>query len=60
MRVLAARSLHDRSSPRTSQLLVEHLEGTIAEADRGLADAGALIEAVSALGPSGPARQPCV
>jgi hypothetical protein len=53
LRVLAARSLHDRSSPRTSQLLVEHLESTIAEADRGLADAGALIEAVSALGAVG-------
>jgi hypothetical protein len=50
MRVLAARTLRDRSSPKASPLLIEHLDTTIMEVDRGLADKGALLEAITSLG----------
>jgi hypothetical protein len=53
MRVLAARTLRDRSWQKASPLLIEHLDMTIMEADRGLADKGALLEAIASLGTIG-------
>jgi hypothetical protein len=50
MRVIAARTLRDRSWQEASPLLIEHLDMTIMEADRGLADKGALLEAIASLG----------
>jgi hypothetical protein len=50
MRILAARTIRDRSRERASSLLIEHLDMTIMEADRGLADKGALLEAIASLG----------
>jgi len=50
LRVLAARTLGDRSWQAASPLLLEHLDTTIMEVDRGLADKGALLEAIAALG----------
>jgi hypothetical protein len=53
MRVLAAKTLRDRSWQRASPLLIEHLDMTIAEADRGLGGKGALLEAIASLGAIG-------
>jgi hypothetical protein len=53
MRVLAAKTLRDRSWQKASPLLIEHLDMTIMEADRGLADKGALLEAIASLGTIG-------
>jgi hypothetical protein len=50
MRVIAARMLRDRAWQQASPLLIEHLDTTIMEADRGLADTGALLEAIASLG----------
>jgi hypothetical protein len=50
MRVLAARTLRERAWQTASPLLIEHLDMTIMEADRGLADKGALLEAIGSLG----------
>ncbi|MCX7028721.1 MAG: hypothetical protein NTU62_01195 [Spirochaetes bacterium] len=53
MRILAARTLRDRSWQKASPLLIENLDMTIMEADRGLADKGALLEAIASLGTIG-------
>jgi hypothetical protein len=48
--VLSARILRDRAWQAASPLLIEHLDTTIMETDRGLADKGALLEAIASLG----------
>lgn len=53
MRVLAAATLRERSWQQASPLLIEHLDQSIAEHDRGLIDKGALLTAISALGSVG-------
>jgi hypothetical protein len=53
MRVIAAKTIRDRSWQKASPLLIEHLDMTIMEADRGLADKGALLEAIASLGSIG-------
>ncbi|MCX7040340.1 MAG: hypothetical protein NT005_14550 [Spirochaetes bacterium] len=53
MRFLAARSLGERKWPHAAPLLIEHLDATIAEYDRGLADKRFLLEAAAALGAMG-------
>ena len=50
MRVTAARTLRDRAWQAASPLLIEHLDMTIMEVDRGLADKGSLLEAIASLG----------
>ncbi len=53
MRVLAARTLRARSPKNSPPLLIEHLDMTIMEVDRGLADVGALLEAIASVGAMG-------
>jgi hypothetical protein len=53
LRVLAARTLRAQAWQKASPLLIEHLDLTIAEYDRGVADKGSLLEAIAALGAIG-------
>jgi hypothetical protein len=53
LRFAAARALGDRKWSRATSLLVEHLDATIGEYDKGLADRRYLIEAAAALGAAG-------
>jgi hypothetical protein len=53
LRFLAARSLGERKWSRAAPLLIEHLDATIGEFDRGLTDKRYLLEAVAALGAMG-------
>jgi hypothetical protein len=50
IRFAAARALGERKWSQATQLLVAHLDATIGEYDKGLADKRFLIEAVAALG----------
>jgi hypothetical protein len=53
LRFAAARALGDRKWSRATSLLIEHLDATIGEYDKGLADRRYLIEAAAALGAAG-------
>jgi hypothetical protein len=53
LRFAAARALGDRKWSRATSLLIEHLDATVGEYDKGLADRRYLIEAVAALGAAG-------
>ncbi len=53
LRFLAARALGERKWSRAAPLLIEHLDATIGEYDKGLADKRYLLEAVAALGAIG-------
>jgi hypothetical protein len=53
MRFAAARALRERRWATASALLIEHLDMTIMEVDRGLSDKRFLLEAVAALGAAG-------
>jgi hypothetical protein len=53
LRFLAARALGERKWSRATSLLIEHLDATIGEYDKGLVDRRFLIEAAGALGSMG-------
>ena len=53
LRFLAARGLSERKWSRATGLLIEHIDATIAEYDKGLADKRYLLEAAAALGAMG-------
>lgn len=53
LRFAAARALGDRKWSRATSLLIEHLDATIGEYDKGLTDKRYLIEAAAALGAAG-------
>jgi HEAT repeat protein len=53
MRVAAAATLTDRKWAAAAPLLIEHLDMTIMEMDRGIVDKSALLSAISALGAIG-------
>ncbi len=53
MRVLAAATLRERAWQPASPLLIEHLDQSIAENDRGQIDKGSLLAAINALGSVG-------
>ncbi|HUI71540.1 MAG TPA: hypothetical protein VL354_13550 [Spirochaetia bacterium] len=53
MRVTAARALGDRKWGPAAPLLIEHLDTTIGEFDKGLADTNNLLDAISELGSTG-------
>ncbi len=53
MRFTAARALGDRAWAPAASLLVEHLDTTIGEFDKGLVDTNHLLDAISELGATG-------
>jgi len=53
MRFIAARALRDRKWSKATSLLIEHMDMTISEYDRGLVDKNSLLDALAALGVMG-------